>query len=148
MEKARLSRSCIYVCSHDIYPSITFVLSCWCCMYHNPCPPTGCRYPIWKRSAHFHSRNGGCESDKLAFAQAPKNLLASNKKLQTSEEVLQHPFHKVFNNISKWKTRLFFSPFVDLQENYLFTINIRRCHSWLQVKRENPWINLQQSLLN
>lgn len=35
---------------------------------------------------------------------------------------------------------------IALQENYLFRINTR-CHSWLQIKRANPRISLQQSLL-
>lgn len=122
MEKARLSRSCIYVCSRDIYPSITFVLSCWCCMYQNPCPPTGCRYPIWKRSAHFHSRNGGCESDKLALHRPQKTCWPQTRNCKPQRRCYNVLSTKYLTTSQNGKQDFFF--FVGLQENCLFTIKM------------------------
>jgi len=68
--------SLMHVCLFPWYlPEHYFCSFLLVCMYHKPCPPTGCRYPIWKCSAHFHSRNGGCGSGKLALHRPPKNLL-------------------------------------------------------------------------
>ncbi len=89
MEKnAILSHLHIYVCSHDIYLNISFVLSRWSVCVSQLLSTD--RVPAANLEAFrtFPPQKWRFWVTQIGFTQAPKNLLVSNPKLLTADWVL------------------------------------------------------------